>query len=66
MSIYDIREQSQQPPVAGRRPTVRRPTAIARAKVYEAPKAPPVPTWLPSLLLLQAVAAFWFLFQLIR
>lgn len=61
MSIHDIRDHNQQPPMAGRRPTT-----IARAKVYEAPKAPPVPAWLPLLLLLQAVAAFWFLFQIIR
>lgn len=61
MSIHDIRDHNQQPPASGRRPT-----AIARVKVNEAPKASSVPIWLPLLLLLQAVATSWFLFQAIR
>ncbi len=65
MSIHDIRDQSQQPPVADRRAD-RRLTVIARAKVYTAPKSPPLTAWLPLLLLLQAIATFWFLFQMIR
>lgn len=66
MSIHDIRDQSQQTYMAGQRPAVRRPTAIARAKVYEAPKAPLVPAWLPLLLLLQVLVAWWFLSQLVH
>lgn len=61
MSIFDIRDHSQQSPAP-----VRRPPAIARAKVYKAPKARPVPAWLPLLLLLQAVAGFWFLYQFMQ
>jgi hypothetical protein len=60
MSIHDIRDHSQQPPA------IRRPTAIARAKVYEPPKKPSIPAWLPLILLLQAASALWFLLQLIR
>jgi len=61
MSMHDIRDYNHQPPLADRRPR-----AIARVKVYEAPQTLPATAWLSLLLLLlQAVAALWFLFQMI-